>query len=294
MTNKLQHFIKSLQSKYPFRSIYLRRAFKLEYRLIKGELEPQSKDRSFIHMSMNKCATQFVRSVIFDLVDKSGLVKLNLNSLAFQTDFPYLNLLGEKEFEEYKKLFLPTGCCYSVFGGPLLHLGNSDEFRKYIMIRDPRDVLVSEYYSFKYSHPTPIRSSGKYSEFMQSQALAKSLSIDEFVLRRIAHMDKLLGEYLSVREVYSKNTSIWKYEDFIKDKWQWFLELARLLQVELSQAEIKTFQEKVLGRTVKKENLRSHFRKGVSGDYKSKLETVTIDTLTTSFSGFLEAFDYHS
>ena len=48
-----------------------------------------------------------------------------------------------------------------------------------LVVRDPRDVLISGYFSMAYSHGNPPKTSNKYKNFMEKRNFSRKTTIDE-------------------------------------------------------------------------------------------------------------------
>ena len=47
------------------------------------------------------------------------------------------------------------------------------DYKVVLMARDPRDILVSAYYSIAYSHPEPTSTGSKHADFMEMRRRAR-------------------------------------------------------------------------------------------------------------------------
>ncbi len=124
-------------------------------KLIKGTHKNNSSHPSILHFSLNKVATQYVKSILRRCAVENGMVTVGIHDYAFNSDFPYLDLLSAEEMEEYRYLFKPAGCLYSVFGGMIDGIPDLEKYKVVFVARDPRDLLVSNYYSMAHSHSAP-------------------------------------------------------------------------------------------------------------------------------------------
>ena len=61
-------------------------------------------------------------------------------------------------------------------------IANFEKYRVVLMIRDPRDVLVSRYYSLGYSHTPPSKHSDKYGDFLKERKRIRQITVDEYVV----------------------------------------------------------------------------------------------------------------
>lgn len=154
------------------------------------------------------------------------------------------------------------------------------------LIRDPRDVLVSSYYSFGFSHgisPVPELASHQ----KEHRKWARSKSVDEYCLARATAMNEIFRRLSELLDA-SKDSTLLRYEDMIDD-WPTFSErLSRSLELEAST--LKNLYRK--SRPKKREELSAHHRSGRPGGFHEKLKAETVAELGRSLAGVLERFDY--
>lgn len=162
---------------------------------------------------------------------------------------------------------------------------------KVLMVRDPRDVLVSRYFSDGWSHKMPaVDDPGKLTGNMERQrARAQNTTIDEYVLSLVPAAARTLMEYLPL--LYSPTTVILAYEEYIFDKaalvdrilthFGWIAEPV-LIDWILSSADV--FPET--------EDPGSHIRQVRPGDHRSKLRADTVNRLNQVLSEVMEPFGY--
>ena len=143
------------------REVDLKRKFSVELDLIKGQHQNYNKHPSIIHFSLNKAATQYTRRILEQCAVENGMVPVNIHGYAFHTNFPYLDHLTEEEMKKYQHIFKPNGYLYSVFGGMIEGISDLEKYKIVLMVRDFRDILVSEYYSIAFSHVAPYKQGNK-------------------------------------------------------------------------------------------------------------------------------------
>lgn len=270
----------------------IKKQYENEIKLLRCKSLNQSKQNSIIHFSFSKAATQYVRD-IFQLISyENGLIPVNLNGLAYVSDMPYLDQLNDKEMKEYKHMFKPTGFTYSVFGGMVENIDEFDKYKVFYFVRDPRDLLVSDYFSTLYSHPIPPKTSNKRKDFINKKSHAEQGDIDEFVMRQ---SDRLKGKFDRYKvELLDKypNVVFTRYEDMIDDYNSWLDKLKEICEVKLSADLEKKLKENFDSSYLETEDKSKHKRKGKSGDYLIKLKPETIDFLSNKFREHLIEYNY--
>lgn len=236
-------------------------------------------------------------SILFFTAPKSGTVMLSLllGCLAPHAGLNFVYIIGEffklgipptKAPASTSAIFLPKGYCYgfpylpSEFEIPII-----GRVKTLLLVRDPRDMLVSLYYSVRSSHPEPGSSvnavNAKITELPGRRA-AQTMDIDEFLTgyimddancNSIENYRDLLREYreLSV----SGPVKLFRYEDVIYDKAGWVADICAYLGWNIS-AEIQRDAVARVDIFPGSEQQDEHIRQVHPGNYKSKLKIETI------------------
>jgi hypothetical protein len=155
------------------------------------------------------------------------------------------------------------------------------------LIRDPRDILVSGYYSFASTHGySPVENIRKMQK--ESRNEIQSMTIDEYSLD-FAHT--VLGHYKLVERLSktSGRSVILKYEDMIQNWDKFVRDLTKYITIKPDVLN-EIFHR---SRPREKEKKQSHRRSGMPGGYRTKLETVTLQSLNELFGPVLEIFGYY-
>lgn len=267
------------------------REFSVERKLIKGQTVSSTNTPSIIHYSINKAATQFTKSIMVRCGQENGLVVARFSDYAWVSSCPYLFDLSKEEIKPYLKVFQPRGLLYTVFGGMVESIPDIEKYRPVIMIRDPRDVLVSAYYSYSTSHSVP-HAKDKAEEFLELRERISTLSVDDYVKEMCSDTEKVMSQYVQLNST-CPSARIMKYEDMISDFSEWFETLINhcgwTVSAEL-RAQIEAQAAKA--RTPSGEDSSRHRRQVLPGDYKRKLQPETITYLNHHLADCLRSFDY--
>jgi hypothetical protein len=213
-----------------------------------------------------------------------------------------------------------------VYADKIVYLGNREAIRSLsaqlvsvshvlLMIRDPRDCLVSRYFSFLGSHAAPSHLSAEQkSVWMQAMTeLQEKVDIDTYALDRAPGYLHNMQQMIAFTKA-SRRGVIIRYEDYIKDK----LGLCRRVCAILD--ELKLHRASLLGRVASSailkplsqsrrnaalsriaslhdilpqtEDLGSHVRHARPGDHLAKLRRDTINRLDAIFEPILREFSY--
>lgn len=156
------------------------------------------------------------------------------------------------------------------------------------LVRDPRDILVSEYYSFGYTHGLS-QVEDLRREQIRKRAEIQDLSLDDYVLSAAPQQRNWFNQIHEL-EVICDRSVILRYEDMV-ESFDTFLEAARkLLPISDSVAE-EMYRR---SRPKKKEDQSSHRRSGKTQGFRAKLKTQTIANLNQQFWTVLLRFGYES
>ena len=169
---------------------------------------------------------------------------------------------------------------------PSLEAVRRDDLRACLMIRDPRDMLVSLFFHSRDGSPLrPELAGARKREDERADALR--LGIDRYVLEKAARF--LAGYDRAVRLVMDRPaTHVLRYEDMVDD-WSRFKDRLRSV-FDLSEDSMRDIESG--SRPNKAEQSGSHKRSGVTGDHRQKLAPETVAALTEQFAPALRQFGY--
>ena len=199
------------------------------------------------------------------------------------------------------------------------------------IIRDPRDIVVSAYFSHLYSHSTSA-----WQELEDHRQQLRSMSFDDGLMREIAFRKRSFG-HMNSWDFDQPNILEIRFEDFIKSNYDillsvfgflgildtksydiqgrmmsvyrtlaaylgrrmgatWFAKAGprHILAPELlTIAWRNSFQFRSSGRKAGDEDTRSHYRKGKSGDWKDHFKQQHIDYFKELYPGLVPKLKYH-
>jgi hypothetical protein len=267
-----------------------RSRYACERALLAGADPTTSTHSSVIHFSVNKSATQYVKNVLRRCGRTAGLQHADFSSMAFTSDMPYLDQATPREWAGLRHVFRPRGYLYSAFGGLVEPIPEFDAFRVVLVVRDPRDVMTSQYFSTGFSHPLPPPGA-KRDAFVEKRAFAQEHAIDAYVLRECGRTRAVLERYLD-RVVGRPNVAVLRYEDMVDDFPAWLDRLTRHCGFELDAALRDALIAEAAAIRPRREDPTRHVRRGRPGDHREKLRPETIARLNAEFAAVLDAFGY--
>lgn len=238
-------------------------------------------------LGVRKSGSSILNSMVISVAKRHGIPFIDIAGSMFKA--------GMKVGDWQKDPELPTlvrgGNAYVGFRNAPLALKDSPAYisaRKVLMVRDPRDALVSEYFSNAYSHSMPA--AGKGLETMKEvRQQALSTSVESYVLERAELMRRTMMEYAPLTQ--DPATKIFRYEDVILDKrrlltticdyFGWPVDDNHIAQV-LKWADVVPDAERPT----------EFVRRVVPGDHRNKLSPAAIDKLNLLLEGPMRSFGY--
>ena len=158
-----------------------------------------------------------------------------------------------------------------------------------LLIRDPRDALVSQYFSMggKYfSHALPTKNADR---ILHKAQKTEHLDVDSYVTRAAPVLLAKLKSYVSNLNLDS--TLIRRYEDIYFDKHAFLREIFDYFEISVPKGILDRVATQCDVRP-EKENAGKHIRKGLPGDHREKLQPRTISDLNGIFGETCRSFGY--
>ncbi|MEM8567460.1 MAG: sulfotransferase domain-containing protein [Bacteroidota bacterium] len=164
-------------------------------------------------------------------------------------------------------------------------------YKKFIIIRDLRDTLVSGYFSIRYSHALVDETLRIWREQLEC------LSTEDGLLLL---MDEWLPESAQIQKSWiNTNEVLIRYEDLLnKDNKILFDVLINKCSLSISPERLTAviaknrFKQVANGRPPGQEDIFSHQRKGVSGDWKNYFTPLVIKEFMASYGDLLSQAGY--
>lgn len=251
-----------------------------------NELPKTTSDRkSVVFITMHKAASVFVNRVLDLVLVNEGMVHVDFAGEAFNS--------GTKEWEHCvskSHLFSTPGYYFGAFRGPYVDkFEDLSKNRIVVQVRDPRDCIVSLYYSYKFSHGAP--GDGVLKKiFNRIRSHVEETDIDSFAIEQAKTYSRRLGMITDLCNKYDDYTLL-TYETMVLDFAAWENQLYGYLSVDPPQriraqvAELANFE-------VPEEDVTQHKRQVVPGDHKRKLKSETIEQMDAILAEHLTQYGY--
>ena len=158
-------------------------------------------------------------------------------------------------------------------------------------VRDPRDILVSEYYSLGWRHSDQDWGA----DGLKRRAQIQQLSIDQYVIgeTEVSKRPLLLRYQPLLAELGRPTTHVVKYETMVEDFPRWLSTVLPVLGLN-SGDDLAFLASHYRDEFQPDLSENSHKRNVSAGDHVSKLKPETIAILNERFASILKALDYES
>ncbi|GEM_PF-159605 len=233
--------------------------------------EIMPKPENLYHCCIQKTGSQWIRSIFSDpaTVRYSGL-----------TPYHYQNSAPGAFRGKLTERFITEALPKHTFVSPLyfgfenfIAMPKPEHYKAFFIMRDPRDIVISWYFSMKYSHPP----GGKVPE---RREILRQLPLSEGIIRGIEFLNER-GHFAALRSwadapKKDPNVLLLRYEDLIiSDNLPIFKKLFSHCDIQMPEDELRQLLQKYSferlsgGRMPGQEDQMSHYRKGISGDWKN-------------------------
>jgi len=177
----------------------------------------------------------------------------------------------------------------SIYGPIRIFSGLTEDFcgKIILILRDPRDVLTSMYYSYLYSH---LRSSSGFNPSKEEIASWEQSGIDGFVREEGEEFLDRYQQYIDL--IKSRDVLFLKYEDMVENFSDWLDSFLKAFDLDGSAFHTHLLDKYRGEFKIEAENKMSHKRNVKPGDHKNKLSIDTIEKLNADFNDILHQLGY--
>lgn len=269
----------------------------LEYKLSDDKILtltlPQFVDRecAFI-LGVRKSGSSLLGNIIISLCRYNKVPHVSIAEQAFKQNLRFKDWSRAQELGET----IRDGAFYLGFRALPEFLASNKLFqerRKILLVRDPRDAIVSQFFTVAFNHKVPQKNdqnaNGARETLLNKRKLVRNQPIDEYVIENALGLHNTIQAY--IKFIDSPNMLIFRYEDILMNKRSWIQEMANFLELELSEKMLQNILNNV-DIVPHQENPKNFIRKAIPGDYKDKLQPQTIEQLNKVFADILEQFNY--
>jgi hypothetical protein len=242
-------------------------------------------------LSVRKCGSSLFNSMTLALGEANGYGYIDVIGTLFEQNVQW----QDWQRDPFMRELLRPGIIFGGFRDMPLNLAEEELFiasPKIFMVRDPRDAIVSDYFSTAHSHPVPEPFEGfddTHAWTLKRRADAVATPIDDWVLEHSRYLNRTMLQYAPVTEL--PTTLVLKYEDYIFNKerllhaiaghFGWHVDDAVVAEI-LTWADVRPDQD----------DPTNFIRHVTPGDHRNKLRRRTISQLNRRFRDSMRLFGY--
>lgn len=244
---------------------------------------------AFFVLSIRKCGSTIFNKICRSIADVNGHRFVHVGDTFFWNNVDVGDYVNDPALLDLVR----PGNVYGGFRDMPTILVNSELFRtspKLLMVRDPRDALVSEFFSIAYSHPLPEGGGTDVTQMLLKQReLALQSGIDATAIRRASLMSKTMLDYASI--LGFEQTTVLTYEKYILDKPSLVRAVGRAFGWRIDDEQVSRIDSWADIHPVK-EDPTAFVRHVTPGDHLEKLKPATIATINEILRPAMELFGY--
>lgn len=271
-----------------------------QFRIYDAELHDDT-HRSVLFFTTHKCASIFLGDIMRTASKLSSMRHLNYAAAIYRMkDTIDTRGYDHTEIEHIiahnaERLFRPRGEIY----GPLrraVDFPGRGQYTQIFFLRDPRDVLVSAYFSFGGSHGTP-HSSDMARLFHAERTRMQEEGIDSYALRAARDwIGPVFEEYAAFKRS-SDHSHYFSYDLYKSDPAAFLKSILSAMGLELdidATPELQEFLTRAAGATAKggPQAKKTHRRSGQSKQFLTELKPETVTELNDILGPVLEFWDF--
>ncbi len=162
---------------------------------------------------------------------------------------------------------------------------------KVLLVRDPRDAIVSEYFSTRQTHSIPegADDDGARADMLRRREAAQQVTIEDFARTEAGKMADTVGRYIPLLD--DPKLLLLRYEDVVFEKAQMIRDVTEHFGWTIQPQQIDNIL-KWIDVVPTEENPGAFIRKVTPGDHREKLSPEVIAEIDTRLARAMEAFGY--
>jgi len=237
--------------------------------------------KSILFFTVHKAASMFIHEICRELT--------NLNGMVYYSPNPGDVHLDEQSYRQDPDVFKGKKGCFA----PLRYfvdIPNKEDYSIILHLRDPRDVLVSKYYSRAYSHPRIV---GVFNPSDFQRQRWRDEGIDRFVLGSAEGLYRRYQQYCD-HMLHRPGIIFVRYEEMVSHFDKWLKKIIKPFGIKDEKKVVVALTKKYghIFTEKRRENIQAHIRRVTPHDYLNKLKPETIHNLNIIFKDILTKLDY--
>ncbi len=246
--------------------------------------------------SMAKAGSTLLYNMLSQLAPHAGLVYFSIEDQLFAQ-----NVSPTNRPADIGKVIRPTGYCYGgfrqfpAFPAPILNTA-----RISFLVRDPRDMITSLYFSLLSSHRIPKaedrttqdgKAIGAAERMLETRAMLQKIDINNYARQAIRTYVRIFEGYIAQGFHRRPNVAIYRYEDVIFAKEAWLKDLCDWYEWDIDPARRRQIAAKFDERPTE-ERPEAHVRQVTPGNFQAHLAPATSQAIIDGLNEYMRLFGY--
>jgi hypothetical protein len=251
---------------------------------------------SVLSFSMAKAGSTLLYNILSQLAPTQGLVYFSIEDYLFSRNVSPTNRPGG-----VGKIIKPTGYCYGGFRQyPAFAIPILGNVKTTFLVRDPRDMITSLYFSLLSSHRIPAgedaAGGGKgpasaAEKMLETRAMLNKIDINAFARQAIRTYLRIFEGYVAQGFARRNNVAIYRYEDVIFAKEAWIKDICEWYGWEVDEARQRAIAA-MFDERPEEERPLEHIRQVTPGNHRAHFSAATIAAIDDALSEYMRLFGY--
>ena len=251
---------------------------------------------SVFSFSMAKGGSTLLYNMLSKLAPVADLTYFSIEDYLFSHNVSPVNRPGY-----IGDIIKPNGYCYGGFRQfPAFRVPGLNKAKVTFLVRDPRDMVTSMYFSLLSSHKIPNAGesakrenepAGAAERMLDMRKKLQKTDVNAFARQALRSYTRIFEGYVAQGFAWRQNVAIYRYEDviFAKEDWvrdicewyEWDIDPVRQRQV-AAMFDIRPTEERPL----------EHIRQVTPGNYRAHLTEATVAAIEDALSEYMRLFGY--
>jgi len=252
------------------------------------DLPAPIKRSSIFAFAYAKSGSTLLENIMIELLKYNNFPYISLAQELFKQGVVFGNI--DKGIE---KILFHDGLAYIGFRTFFTFKPDFDfkQNKRILLVRNPKDMLTSFYFSMAKSHQTPKQAGSAREKLNNLRAIATENDINFFINHVLENRNTFLATYRRYKRLEGPGLKTYRYEDVIFEKRAWIEDICGHFDL--------NFNDALLDDILKKYDIRpetedptKHIRKVTPNNYKEHLNEETIGKIDTVFEDYMQQYFY--
>lgn len=256
------------------------------------EVDPSGKGPACFSLGVRKSGSTMLHNIVVFLARRNGISIVDIPGTAFRAGFT----VSDWEQADLAAVARP-GNAYTGFRSYPSNLAQTPawrEGRKIFMFRDPRDALISQYFSDAYSHSLPSAETAEGAKaaeaFLKKREETLQTDIETYVFKNQRAMQNTLMAYAPL--LGDPTCLVLRYEDYVFQKKRLIHRILAQFGWTVAPGPIEALLARI-DKVPEAEEKTNFVHRVVPGDHRAKLSPTAIRRLDNQMREVLRLYDYY-